>query len=213
DGALHRQRGFPLGAVLGLHHLFHVLTRGPGDGDEAFLCLASSFSAIDVHVTVRPGRCEELGPSPLEVASGWSPSILRLEYLANRVRTKQGIFSLDQLWNRKHVDAPLKAFRNPVGSDHPRDRPVARVPGIQSRPKMLGPWWLPSRAGRASRRIRDRPRARRGGRALCCPPAEAEGRLTGVQSKKDAVPGTRDFLSRRCALISGTGRGELLMRG
>src|SRR5881409_2887402 len=101
DGALHRQRGFPLGAVLGLHHLFHVLTRGPGDGDEAFLCIASSFSAIDVHVTVRPGRCEELGPSPLEVASGWSPSILRLECLANRVRTKQGIFSLDQLWNRK----------------------------------------------------------------------------------------------------------------
>ena len=47
------------------------------------------------------GQGEEFGLSALEVASGWSPSILRLESLANALRTKQGISSLDQLWNRE----------------------------------------------------------------------------------------------------------------
>src|SRR5207245_6160946 len=47
------------------------------------------------------GQGEEFGLSALEVASGWSPSILRLSSLANALRTKQGISSLDQLWTRE----------------------------------------------------------------------------------------------------------------
>src|SRR2546428_1517191 len=58
DCGLHRQRRSPLGAVLGLHHLFHFPTRGPGDGGEAFLCLTSSFSRCDFHVPVVPLQVE-----------------------------------------------------------------------------------------------------------------------------------------------------------